>query len=341
MSSAKQKPILSDAMHRPIRYLRLSVTDRCNLRCTYCQSPAQVRYIPHEDILQYEEMLRCVRILHAYGIQKVRLTGGEPFARKGCADFLLRLRESFPDLDLRLTSNGTLLEEYFPLFKKIHVDAVNISLDSFDEDVYEKITGQHLLKTVLKAIDSLVCLGITVKINAVALNGITKNSLDDFIYMANHYGIDVRFIEFMPMGLETNWSKDLYFPVSEIIALAHEKAKLIPEDQNTLSPTRGPARMFSIKGGSGRLGFISPLSNHFCHTCNRLRLTSEGALRLCLYDDHEYPLRHLLRDDQYSEEDIAKKIHEVCQNKPLGVQLLEARKQGKPVATKVMSGIGG
>ncbi|MBQ9536396.1 MAG: GTP 3',8-cyclase MoaA [Desulfovibrionaceae bacterium] len=330
---------LCDDLGRTVRYVRISITDRCNLRCKYCQSNAQTCYIPHDNILQYEEILRIVKILHGLGVAKVRLTGGEPFARKGCPDLISLLRTQFPNLDLRITSNGTLLQEHVPMLKKFHVNAVNLSLDTFDAQVFTEITGANLLGNVLNSLDALLAANIQVKLNAVALRGITQPALDDFIYAATSLGIDVRFIEFMPIGHDTAWSKDLFCPVADILALAWERVPLQPVSVD--NPLQGPARMFEIKGKRGRLGFISPISNHFCHTCNRLRLTSDGYLRLCLYDDQQYPLRTLMREEKLDDLALAEKIKQVIRTKPLGIHLLQARKQQQPVAQRTMSGIGG
>ena len=333
------KACLCDNLGRIVRYLRISITDRCNLCCKYCQSNAQTTYIPHNNILRYEEMLRLIRILHRLGVNKVRLTGGEPLARKGCVEFLATLRREFADLDLRLTSNGTLLEPYVRDLQKFGINAVNISLDTFDAQTFAMLTGQNMLNEVLATVDALLKAKIKVKVNAVALQGITQKSLEEFIYFAKTMAIDVRFIEFMPIGQNTVWSDKLFCPLNEILELASQYVELIQEQ--VTNEAQGPARMFKIKGSSGRLGFISPLSNHFCHTCNRLRLTSDGNLRLCLYDDREYQLRDLLRDHKTSDSDIAALIQRSMKDKPLGVNLLQARKKDSPVAKRNMSKIGG
>ena len=340
MSEQTDPPVqnLGDALGRSMNYLRLSVTDRCNLRCSYCQSNAVHEYIPHEKILHYEEMLRLVRIVQPLGIEKVRLTGGEPFVRKGCDNFLWMLRQNFPSLDIRITSNGTLLEEHVGLLKRIEVGAVNLSIDSFDNETFAAVTGRHLLPRVLTSMDKLLAEKIPVKINAVALRGITEREIDNFLAVATMYDVDVRFIEFMPMGSDTLWNASRFCPVSELLALISQRVKLRPS--NGCARTGGPARMFSIVGKKGRIGVISPLSNHFCHTCNRLRLTSEGSLRLCLFDDQEYALRPLLRDPAVSDQEIASYLRRLTQQKPLGYDLLRARK-GTAVARRVMSGIGG
>ena len=253
---------LHDDHGRTVRYLRLSLTDRCNLRCLYCHSNARHQCIPHEKVLRYEEMIRLVQIVRGMGVGKVRLTGGEPFARKGCDDFLLRLRQCFDDLDIRITTNGTLLEEHIPLLQRIRISAVNLSLDSFDRETFARVTGRDMLPEVLRALDAMLAAGIRVKINAVGLRGINDGQLADFVHAAMTLPVDVRFIEFMPMGSDTLWSPENFWPASDIRAAVEQHVRLVPlGDAN--EGQRGPARMFALEGGKGRMGFIAPLPTHF------------------------------------------------------------------------------
>ena len=230
---------LHDDHGRTVRYLRLSLTDRCNLRCLYCHSNARHQCIPHEKVLRYEEMLRLVRIVRGMGVGKVRLTGGEPFARKGCDDFLLRLRQRFDDLDIRITTNGTLLEEHIPLLQRIRISAVNLSLDSFDRETFARVTGRDMLPDVLRALDAMLAAGIRVKINAVGLRGINDGQMADFVHAAMTLPVDVRFIEFMPMGSDTLWSPENFWPAGEIRAAVERHARLMPlGDANEASAAR-------------------------------------------------------------------------------------------------------
>lgn len=334
---------LHDGHGRSVRYLRLSVTDRCNLRCLYCRSNAKQRCIPHEQVLRYEEMARMVGIAASLGIGKVRLTGGEPFARKGCGQFLAMLHARFPDMDLRVTTNGTLLEPHIPLLRRIGVSAVNLSLDSFDRETFARVTGRDLLPAVLAALDGLLAAGVRVKINVVAMRGVNDGQMDDFVHAARTMPLDLRFIEFMPMGSGTLWSPENFWSADDIRVAAARRARLIPvsPDEPGAEAESGPARMYRIEGGRGRLGFISPLTNHFCLTCNRLRLTSEGALRTCLFADKEYRLRGLLRHPRITDEILAGVIRRACANKPVGADLLRARRAGAAVADRQMVGIGG
>ncbi len=329
---------LFDGHGRTVRYLRLSVTDRCNLRCLYCRSNVMQRCIPHSQVLRYEEITRMVGIAASLGVRKVRLTGGEPFARKGCDGFLAMLHERFPDLDVRITTNGTLLAPHIPLLRHVRVRAVNLSLDSFDRATFARVTGRDLLPQVLAALDALLAAGIRVKINVVAMRGVNDGQMDDFVHAARNMPLDLRFIEFMPMGSATPWSVENFWSTADIQAEAERRARLIPATADAAES--GPARVYRIAGGLGRLGFISPLTNHFCLSCNRLRLTSDGALRTCLFADKEYRLRGLLRQPRITDETIVRVIRRACADKPVGAELLRARR-GAAVAVKQMVGIGG
>ncbi len=328
-----------DKHDRQVRYLRLSVTDRCNLACMYCKDDNS--YIPHNKILRYEEMKTLMRVALKRGINKVRLTGGEPFARKDFIPFVEDLAASFPQLDIRITTNGTLIKEHIPLIKKLGIK-INLSLDSFDKEIFKEITNNDLLDEVLSSMHEMIRLEIPLKINAVAMKTKNDKDLEKFIELAKNNPIDVRFIEFMPMGEETIWAKNLYWSADEILEQASKFAHLtlVKEDRNRIHRANsGPARLYTIENGKGRLGVISPLSSHFCKNCNRLRITSSGALRTCLFDDKEYDLIKLLREDKADDMQIEKFIEESLQNKAMGYELLEKNK--KKVASTHMVSIGG
>lgn len=207
---------LEDGHGRTVRYIRLSVTDRCNLRCTYCRSGMET-FIPHESVLRYEEMEQLVDMAMDMGVEKVRLTGGEPFARKGFADFLERLRAAHPALDIRVTTNGTLIGPHIQTLKAIGLNAVNLSLDTFDRDKFEQITGRDLFGKVRENMDALLDAGIPFKLNAVAMRGFNDDELPAFIDYAMRHPIDVRFIEFMPMGEGTRWSDSCFWSAPDIL----------------------------------------------------------------------------------------------------------------------------
>ena len=331
---------LEDGHGRTVRYIRLSVTDRCNLRCTYCRSGMET-FIPHESVLRYEEMEQLVDMAMDMGVEKVRLTGGEPFARKGFADFLERLRAAHPALDIRVTTNGTLIGPHIQTLKAIGLNAVNLSLDTFDRDKFEQITGRDLFGKVRENMDALLDAGIPFKLNAVAMRGFNDDELPAFIDYAMHHPIDVRFIEFMPMGEGTRWSDSCFWSAPDILDAVKGLVAVAPVEQEQRNG--GPARLYTLSGpdgpGLGRLGLISPLSSHFCTSCNRLRITSDGALRTCLFDDREYRLRNALRHPKLGIEAVRRIVTLATRDKPIGARLLERRHNA--VAQRRMTAIGG
>lgn len=331
---------MKDSRGREARYLRISITDRCNFHCIYCRDSRRLENIPHQNILRYEEISRFVNIMRDKGIGKVRITGGEPFARKNCAQFLLNLHKAYEDLRICITTNGSLLEPWLEELKKISPESINISLDSFDKDTFNKITGHNALPLVLKNIERLLSMDLRIKLNAVALRGITDKELDNFIHAVREMPVDIRFIEFMPMGATTRWTPEMFLPTNEILKLIREKVSLNEADEQNFSGLAGPARLYSFAGARGRLGFISALSDHFCGQCNRLRLTSDGKLRTCLFSDKEYALANMLRNAKVSNRSIALAVSAAHKRKPLGADLLRARKKAA-VADREMSGIGG
>ena len=331
--------MLIDSHGRKVSYLRLSITDRCNLRCLYCRPAAEWTFLPHEQILSFEEMAELVDVARLAGVEKVRLTGGEPFARKDFIPFVGRLHGKYPDLDLRITTNGTMLAGRIDELREAGISCLNISLDTLRREKFQDITGVDAFDQVRAGIDACLAGGLRVKVNVVALKGINDDELPGFVDFARSHGLDVRFIEFMPMGSDTLWSPENFWPASDIRAAVEQHVRLVPlGDAN--EGQRGPARMFALEGGKGRMGFITPLTNHFCLSCNRLRLTSDGHLRTCLFADREYPLRPLLRHPRVTDEHIARVIAQACKSKPVGADLLAAR-QGGAVASSKMVSIGG
>jgi cyclic pyranopterin phosphate synthase len=328
---------LTDEHGRTARYLRLSVTDRCNLRCLYCRGTLWERHIPHEEVLRYEELLRLVGLGVEQGIEKVRLTGGEPFVRKGFIDFLHMLRARHPKVNLRITSNGTLLGDYVKALGELGIEAINISLDSLRPEGFLAATGRDLLPVVRRNLDALLAEGIQVKINAVALKDINRQDMRAFVDFARSHPVEVRFIEFMPMGSGTGWSEEQFWPAEDILAEARKWADLEPCRPG--APDGGPARVFSIAGGLGRLGVITPMSEHFCAACNRLRITSDGRLRTCLFSDKEYRLRGILRHPRLDARFLSGVLKLASRKKPIGAEMLRQR-QGA-VAAKPMISIGG
>ncbi len=334
---------LVDNYGRSIDYLRLSITDRCNFRCRYCRGGPETPLIKHQDVLRYEEMLDLIQIVAELGVRKVRLTGGEPMLRRNFLWFLesiqQRAAQAGTSLDVRLTTNGSLLAPVAADLAALGVKWVNISLDSLTPSTFADITGVDCLATVRQGIDACLEQGIKIKVNAVAMAGVSEVELPGFIDFARTTGSEVRFIEFMPMGANSQWSEAHFLPSRALLDQARELVNLTALSRKDTGG--GPARVFHIDGGPARLGFISPMSNHFCGSCNRLRITSDGRLRTCLFSDKEYKLRQALRHPALGTAGV-KKIIECAQRiKPLGYEILQARQMAHSVASRQMSAIGG
>jgi cyclic pyranopterin phosphate synthase len=330
--------MIVDSHGRVVRYLRLSVTDRCNLRCFYCRSCEDLDVIPHENILTYEEMISLAKAATNMHLEKLRLTGGEPFVRRDFLAFLGLLREECPGLDVRITTNATLVPGKVAALKHLGIRRLNISLDTLNPAKFTEITGRDMFDRVLKAIEECLHYGLKVKINAVAVRGVNDDELPAFIDMARNNPVDVRFIEFMPIGCATRWQGSTTWKAGDILDEARRHAVLTPVERH--ANTDGPARVFDIKGGQGRIGLISPLTNHFCDTCNRLRVTSDGKLRTCLFSDKEYNLRAILRHPRLGPEQALKVMQLAVKDKPIGHDLLQHKRRNQ-VCDKVMSSIGG
>jgi len=312
---------LSDSFQRPINYLRISVTDRCNLRCIYCMPSDGVNLMSHGDILSYEEIYTVALAASELGINKVRLTGGEPLVRLGLPDLVRMLAQIEAINDISLTTNGLLLSGYAAELKQAGLQRVNISLDTLKPDRFESITRCNNnpgdagnLNDVLAGIEAARSVGLNpVKINTVVMAGINDDELVDFARKTIDEGWHVRFIELMlPVGVSTSAAQ--FISVSNM----RERLKLLGELEPCLpSAGNGPAKYFRFPNASGTLGFITPVSEHFCFHCNRLRLTSDGKLRSCLLAEDEIDLRQSLRSGLSSNGLIKELIEEAVARKPL------------------------
>ncbi len=325
---------LTDSYQREIRYLRVSVTDRCNLRCRYCMPAEGIPLIAHEDILRYEEIARLVRIAAESGITRVRLTGGEPLARKGLTS-LVGLIAAIPGIeDISLTTNGTLLAQYAVQLAAAGLGRVNISLDSLNAPRYREITRGGELAQALSGIQAALQAGLKpLKINVVVVRGMNDDELLDFARRTLAENWHVRFIERMPIG-----ESALYDSRQFISAVEMQRA--IEASCGPLQPATvygsGPARYWRIPGAIGTIGFIDALSRHFCPECNRLRLSADGRLMPCLFSAQEYDLRGALRSGA-SDAELAALIRQVVSAKPEGRHF---RHEPAP-AGRVMSRTGG
>lgn len=296
---------MKDSHGRTIDYLRISLTDRCNLRCIYCMPAEGVCALSHDDILRIEEIERIVAVAADMGIKRIRLTGGEPLVRKGVVE-LIRSISSTPGIEsVALTTNGILLPRMAEELKQAGLSRVNISLDTLDAQQYTQITRLGKLEDALAGIDCALETGFA----PVKLNSVVVRSLDQDVFAFAKMSVDrplhVRFIEYMPVGESTGsdglgWGKKDVVPSEELLGIINRRAveeglgELVPARKHT--PTGwGPARYYEFEGAKGTVGFISPLSRHFCSECNRLRLTADGKIRPCLFSDTEYDVRAAAR----------------------------------------------
>ena len=287
-----------DRFNRRRTYLRISITDRCNLGCVYCNPRLPGKKLHHKEVLRYEEILRLARIGVCLGITKIRITGGEPLVRKGCCDFLDRLAGIDGLTDVSLTTNGVLLPQYLDRIAEAGIKRLNISLDTLNPKKYARITGQDAFGPVWNGIQQALDRGFSpIKINVVAMRGINDDELTDLAALSFTYPVHVRFIELMPIGkAEALSEKSLLIP--EIKEKIEPLGDLLPIRRELLD---GPAMRYKFPGAPGEIGFISPVSNHFCTECNRLRLTADGHLLTCLLsdiaEDIKTPLRQGLLDN--------------------------------------------
>ena len=280
--------------NQKINYLRLSITDRCNLRCKYCMPDEGIDYLPHSEILRYEEMLHLVGLAVKRGIRKVRLTGGEPLVRKGFIDFIKQLGKIEGLDEITLTTNGVLLKQYAAEIKASGVHRINISLDSLRPDRFFHITGRDCFKQVWEGIQEAERQTFSpIKINVVAIRGVNDDEIADFARLTLEKPYHIRFIEIMPIGGQ-NSSLNNFIPVEEIHGIIQGVGNLRPiHRRNNLD---GPAQRFVLEGGKGEIGMIGAMSSHFCDICNRLRLTAEGHIRSCLFSDRETDIKTPLRE---------------------------------------------
>ena len=289
---------LCDPWQRQINYLRISVTDHCNLNCVYC-SVGLVSHLPRSEVLSFEEIQRVVQVAASMGISKVRLTGGEPLLRSDLSKLVWLISRIEGIDDISLTSNGIFLSKYAVKLKEAGLKRVNVSLDTLKKDRFKCITGMDKLADVLSGIEAAHLAGLDpVKINMVVLRGMNDDECIDFAQLSTSHGWHVRFIEFMPFGIPG-------IEAFEMVSAQEIQERIRPLGE--LEPCKletgnGPAKYYRLPGASGTIGFISPMTEHFCHSCNRLRLTSDGQLRPCLLDNVEINLKEPLRNQASTEE---------------------------------------
>ena len=326
---------MEDNNHRIINYLRLSVTDRCNLRCIYCMPEEGVKFVPHAEVLTYEEMLFLVRLCVQQGIRKVRLTGGEPLVRRGIISFIERLSGIDGLEEITLTTNGVLLKHFARALRGCGICRINVSLDTLSKERFCHITRRDYFDRVWEGIEEAEAAGFApIKINVVAMRGMNDHEVLDFARLTYTKPYHVRFIELMPVGEKNGWTSRRFMPTRDIL---NQISCLGPIRPVNSGPLDGPAQRYALKGAKGEIGFISALSHHFCEKCNRLRLTADGYLRGCLFSDQETDMKRPLREGQ-GDKRLLDLIQDTILNKPEnhGLNIYSPRK-----CVRSMNSIGG
>lgn len=323
-----------DKLNRKIDYLRISVIDRCNLRCVYCMPEEGVKSIPHEEILTYGEILRICEIVSELGIKKIKITGGEPLVRKDIVDLIRNIKKIDKIEQVTLTTNGILLHEMIDDLYDAGIDAINISLDTLNKDNFKKITRRDGLEKVILSINKAYDLGIRVKINCLAIRDFNIDELADIANFAKERQIDVRFIELMPIGFGKKYTQ---IDNDEILSILQGRFGIFEKVDEKRG--NGPAKYYKNKNMKGYIGFISAISHEFCESCNRIRLTSSGFLKLCLHYNKGIDLKEPIRNG-ISDEDLKNLIHDTILNKPLSHKFGHSNGE-KDIEVKNMVQIGG
>lgn len=316
----------TDSFERKIDYLRLSITDRCNLRCIYCMPERGIPKLEHSEVLSYEELVKLARIVIGMGISKIRITGGEPLVRKDVLTLCSSISRIPGIRSLSITTNGVLLAGFADGLINAGIKRINVSLDTLKPERFAQITRSDSFSRVWEGIMAARAAGMApIKLNAVVMKGINEDELEDLASLTYNYPFHVRFIEFMPFKAAEYDTR--FIPASEILKRLRGVAPLLAADN---SETNGPALHYRFEGAQGKIGIISPVSNHFCPTCNRLRVTADGGLRTCLFSREETDLRGPLRQG-LSDEEIVRIIRAAINQKP------EKHELSNPVFRKCIS----
>ena len=337
---------LTDDFGRQITYLRISVTDRCNLRCVYCMPESGIPLLNHNEVISYEDILRLTGILSKHGVNKIRITGGEPLVRKGLTCLIENMSRIKGIEDISMTTNGILLEKYASELYNAGLKRINISLDSLKEERFCKITRTGSLKDVLTGIKLAKKTGFKpVKINTVLIRGINDDEIIDFVNFAKEFELNLRFIEYMPIGgniAEAVLSKEIEEKIrSEFDDFSLMTGNQAEDNAYNADVYSGVSRSFGFKDGKAVIGFISPLSEHFCGNCNRLRLTASGNLRPCLFYDNEYNIKDILKEND--DEAVFEKVSGIIKLKRFKHNFNDKAKKKESLlwANDFMNGIGG
>ena len=327
-------PQLLDNHGRELTYLRLAVTDRCNLRCTYCMPTEGITYMPERELLSWEEMFRLTRILHEMGIKKVRITGGEPFVRNGLLDFLTNLA-GLKDLEICLTTNGVFVGDYIESLQKLGVRHINLSLDSLDRDRFQQITRRDDFAKVYENLIRLIDAGFQVKINAVVMQGKNEEDIIALTEFAREHPVSVRFIEEMPFNGSGLVEEKLFWDHARILERIRSQFSDLKARPFLFGET---ANTYEIPGFKGNVGIIAAFTRTFCGSCNRIRLTAKGQVKTCLYDDGVFDMKPYLRSE-VSDEEVKAQFLTLFKSRPLDG--FEAENKRKGVITESMTTIGG
>lgn len=327
-------PLLFDNHGREMSYLRLAVTDRCNLRCTYCMPAEGIAYLPEKKLLSWEEMLRIVHVLNQLGIRKVRITGGEPFVRPGLMDFLQELAK-IENLEICLTTNGVLLENHLDSLLNLGIKNVNLSLDSLDSVRFFKITRRNDFDQVYRNLMRMIEANFIVKLNAVVMHGMNETDILPLVNFTEKHPVSVRFIEEMPFNGSGLVEEKLFWDYRRI--LSHIKSEF-PHIEEVPMAYGETSKNYHVPGFMGDVGIIAAFSRTFCGSCNRIRVTSLGQVKTCLYDDGVFDLKDYLRLG-VSDEDLKNTMIKIFGERPKDG--FEAEKNRKGVINESMTSIGG
>lgn len=329
---------MQDTFGRPITYLRVSVTDRCDFRCFYCMSE-EMTFLPREDLLSIEELDQVCSTFIERGVRKIRLTGGEPLVRRGIMEFIARLsrhKDSGLLDEITMTTNGSQLSKHAHEIKRLGIDRINVSIDTLDADKFAEITRRGHLEQVLEGLEAAKDAKLKVKINTVALKAFNEHELSDMLKWCGANGFDQTLIETMPLGDIGGDRVDQYLPLSDVKKRLAQDWTLSPSSLNT----GGPSAYMDVAETGQKIGFITPLSNHFCDNCNRMRLTCTGTLYMCLGQDSAVDMRKALRDDP-SHGQLNAAIDKALTLKPEGHEFVIEPGQSGPALKRHMSVTGG
>lgn len=302
---------MRDNEGREIEYLRISVTDRCNLRCIYCMPEEGVESIAHSSVLSYEEILRVCTVFAKHGLKKIKITGGEPLVRRGVINLIEHLKCISGIEEVTITTNGVLLEQYYDELVEVGIDAITVSLDTLHPDVYKKITRRDALESVLRGVQKAIEAGkVRFKINCVPAIDMNQQGVLELLEFAKDADVDVRFIEMMPIGFGKHFEFVSEDDLRAVIEETYGPMTVYCERRGN-----GPAKYYNVSGLKGKVGFISAVSHKFCSECNRVRLTADGWLKTCLQYEHGVDLKELLRNE-VSDDELWASMEQAIQNKP-------------------------